>query len=43
MPGIGPRPDHLHARDELPRELVAALASAPEAQAQFDALAPSHR
>ncbi|MCW2961506.1 MAG: hypothetical protein JWM25_1941 [Thermoleophilia bacterium] len=27
----------------LPRELVAALSAAPGAQAQFDALTPSHR
>lgn len=30
-------------RDELPRELVAALGAAPDARAKFEELAPSHR
>lgn len=29
--------------DELPRELVAAFAAAPEARERFDAMPPSHR
>jgi uncharacterized protein YdeI (YjbR/CyaY-like superfamily) len=36
-----------HPRDrddrELPRELLSALAAAPEARVAFDALAPSHQ
>jgi uncharacterized protein YdeI (YjbR/CyaY-like superfamily) len=43
MPAAGPGPDHSRDRDELPRELVAALASAPEAQERFAALSASHR
>lgn len=43
MPADGPRFHHSQGRDELPRELVAALASAPRAQELFAGLSPSHR
>lgn len=43
MPGAGPGPRHSSDRDELPRELVAAFASAPEARERFAALTVAHR
>jgi uncharacterized protein YdeI (YjbR/CyaY-like superfamily) len=43
MPAAGPGPDNRYLRDELPRELVAALASAPVAQARFERLSRDHR
>lgn len=43
MPAPGPRPNHPNDRDELPRELVAALSSAPMAQELFAGLTASHR
>lgn len=45
MPGRqhGPTPGSARREPELPAELVAALAAAPEAQQLFAALAPSHR
>ena len=43
MPGDTSATPHQRPELALPAELAAALRTAPEARARFDALAPSHR
>ena len=43
MPEPGPRSYDSNSRDELPRELVAALSSAPGARERFEELSLAHR